>query len=228
MSGALFHGDVETIRRQSRAATDGEDLSEIELVDQLLRRVPGSFETFYQRYNRLVYHCIRTRSNEADVEDLFQDFFERLVDRDYHILKVWQRGTSLPIYLSTVIRNFVIDAHRKKRWWQKPVAGLSEPGAHEERARSSLWPPFVDEGGDETISTAIVLKELRRVGLQAWAKLDGRDRFLVCGKFHRDLTNEAMAERLSLTGGALRTALSRAQARLLTSLKELAPEYFSA
>jgi hypothetical protein len=37
--------------------------------------------------------------------------------------------------------------------------------------------------GEETLTTALVLKELRRIGLQAWAKLDGRDRFLMCGKF---------------------------------------------
>src|SRR6516225_6691098 len=118
------------MRRQSLAATDGDDLSDIELVSQLLCRVPGTFETFYRRYERLIYHCIRTRSNEADVADLFQGFFERLVGREYHILKLWQRGTSLPIYLSTVIWNFVIDAHRKKRKWQVPVGGLSELDAH--------------------------------------------------------------------------------------------------
>jgi RNA polymerase sigma factor (sigma-70 family) len=203
------------MRKQSPAATDRNDLSDIELVDRLLRKVPGTFETFYRRYDRLIYHCIRTRSNGMDVADLFQGFFERLVDRDYHILKVWQRGTSLPIYLSKVIRNFVIDFYRTKRWREAPVGGLTELETHE-------------KDGDETLSTAIILKQLRRVGLQAWAKLDGRDRFLMCGKFHRDLTNEAMAERLSLTGGALRTALSRAQVRLLASLKALAPEYFPA
>jgi hypothetical protein len=42
------------------------------------------------------------------------------------------------------------------------------------------------------------------------------------------LTNAAMAERSNLTSGALRTALSRAQGRLLASLRTLAPEYFPA
>ena len=151
----------------------------------------------------------------ADVADIFQSFFERLVERDYRVLRLWQRGSSLPIYLSKVIRNFVVDFHRKKHWRETPVGGLSELETYE-------------PGGEETLGTALVLKELRRVGLQAWAKLDGRDRLLVCGKFHRDLTNEAMADRLNLTGGALRTALSRAQGRLLANLKTLAPEYFSA
>jgi RNA polymerase sigma factor (sigma-70 family) len=200
---------------QSPASMDGNDYSDIELVDRLLRGVPGAFDLFYRRHERLIYHCIRKRADLVDVTDLFQSFFERLVERDYRVLKLWQRGTSLPIYLSTVVRNFVIDFHRKKRWRESLVGGLSELAAHEKE-------------GEETITTALVLKDLRRIGLQAWTKLDGRDRFLMCGKLHRELSNEAMAIRLKLTEGALRTALSRAQVRLLAGVKALAPEYFPA
>ena len=200
---------------QSPASMDGNDYSDIELVDRLLRGVPGAFDLFYRRHERLIYHCISTRADAADVTDLFQSFFERLVERDYHVLKLWQRGASLPIYLSTVVRNFVIDFHRKKRWRENLVGGLSELEAHESE-------------GEETLTTTLVLKDLRRIGLQAWAKLDGRDRFLMCSKLHRELSNEAMADRLKLTEGALRTALSRAQVRLLAGVKTLAPEYFSA
>jgi RNA polymerase sigma factor (sigma-70 family) len=199
----------------SLACNDGSDFSDIELVDRLLRGVPGAFDLFYRRHERLIYHCIRARADPADVADLFQSFFERLVDRDYHVLRLWQRGTSLPIYLSTVVRNFVIDFHRKKRWRENLVGGLSELEAHESE-------------GEETLTTALVLKDLRRVGLKAWAKLDGRDKFLMCSKFHRELSNKAMADRLKLTEGALRTALSRAQVRLLAGVKRLAPEYFPA
>jgi RNA polymerase sigma factor (sigma-70 family) len=204
------------MRTQPVAPTNGNDFSDIELVDRLLRGAPGAFDVFYRRHERLIYHCIRARADAADVTDLFQSFFERLVERDYRVLKLWQRGTSLPIYLSKVIRNFVIDFYRKKRWREQPVGGLSELEAHERRV------------GEETITTALVLTELRRIGLQAWAKLDGRDRFLMCGKFHRELSNEAMAARLKLAEGALRTALSRAQVRLLAGVKALAPEYFPA
>jgi RNA polymerase sigma factor (sigma-70 family) len=199
---------------RSRAHREDSDFSDVELADRLLRRVPGAFELFYRRHERLIYHCIRARADPADVADLFQSFFEHLVKSDYHVLRLWQRGSSLAVYLSRVIRNFVIDFHRTKRGRETPVGGLCELETHEPEA-------------EETLTTAIVLKELRQKGLQAWAKLDSRDRFLMCGKLHRELTNEAMAERLNLTSGALRTAISRAQARLLASLKTLAPEYFS-
>ena len=206
------------MHKQSRARNVGKNYSDIEIVDRLLRGLPGAFDSFYQRYERLIYHCIRSRADAADADDIFQSFFEHLMERDYRVLRLWQRDSSLTIYLTTVIRNFVADFHRKKQRRgrrETPEGGLFELETHE---------PVVEE----RLTTAIVLKELRRVALRAWATLDGRDRLLVCWKFHRDLTNDEMAERLNpqLTSGALRTALSRAQGRFLASLKTLAPEYF--
>lgn len=191
------------------------ELSDLELVDRVVRGTRGAFDQFYQRHHRLVYHCIRSRADTADVNDLFQSFFERLIEHEFHILKLWQRGTSLPIYLSKVIRNFVIDFHRSKRRREEVVGGLSELEA-------------LASGEDESITTKIMLKELRRKGIEAWSKLDDRDRILVCCKYHRDLSNEDLAARLALSAGTLRTALSRAQARLLESLRSLVPEYFPA
>jgi len=187
-----------------------------EVVDRLLRGVPGAFDLFFHRFERLIYHCIRARADAADVDDIFQSFFERLVESDYRALQLWQRGSSLKIYLSRVVRNFVVDFDRKKHKWERrenPVGGLLDLEPHETE-------------GQEALVTGLVLRQLRRRGLEAWARLDGRDRLLVCDRFHRDLTNEVIAERLNLTSGALRTALSRAQGRLLATLKELAPEYF--
>ena len=193
----------------------------------ILASQPGVSCYRLTRDNRLIYHCIRRRADVVDVDDLFQSFFERLLGRDYHILQLWQRGTSLPIYLSRVIRNFVIDFHRTKRSRQKTADALS--------GLALIDTPLVNEGTTsgaplkgEEITPAFELKELRRLGLQAWAKLEVRDRALTCGKFHRELSNEAMAVRLKLTEGALRTALFRAQGRLLAGLKTLAPEYFPA
>ena len=200
-------------------------LSDIELIDRLLRGEPGTFDLFYQRHKRVVYHCIRARADAMDADDLLQSFFERLMEGNYHILKLWQRGTSLPIYLSRVIRNFIIDFHRAKRSRERTVDALA--------GLALIDTPLAKEGTasgaplrTEEITPNIELIELKRLGLQAWAKLDPRDRFLVCGKLHRELSNEAMAGRLKLTEGALRTALSRAQGRLLAGLKITAPEYF--
>jgi len=191
----------------------GDDISDIELVDLVVRGYPGAFRRFYQRHSQLIYACIRKRANAADVDDVFQAFFERLVAKEFRPLQLWRRGTSLPVYLAKVVRNFVVDFYRAKKSREEAVGGAAEIEA--------LLDPQ-----EETLSLKGQLDELRRLGIRAWAALDKRDRVMICDRFHRDRTNDEIAERLQLTPGALRTALSRAQARLLGGLKTLAPEFF--
>jgi DNA-directed RNA polymerase specialized sigma24 family protein len=145
--------------------------------------------------------------------DSRQAFFERLMKRDYRVLQLWQRGTSLPVYLAKVVRNFVIDFHRARRLREQAVGGTAE-----------LEPFAAPE--PETISATSHLKELRHIGIRAWAVLEPRDRQLICDRLHRDLDNETIAQRLKVSPGTLRTAMSRAQARYLALVRQRAPEFF--
>jgi RNA polymerase sigma factor (sigma-70 family) len=199
-----------TLPRAPAAATEPSD---IELVDNVLRAVPGAVEAFYRRHSQLIYHCIRSRADRQDVDDIFQAFFERLMKRDYRVLRLWQRGSSLPMYLAKVVRNFVIDFHRARRGREEAVGGTIE-----------LEP--LSGAQAETISAASHLRELRQVGIRAWAVLEPRDRKLICDRLHRDLDNDTIARRLQLSAGTLRTAMSRAQARHLGQVRQLAPEFF--
>ncbi len=219
----------QTVANQAKIKTarDETGLSDLELVDRLLHGTPDAFEMFYRRHQRLIYHCVRASADAMDVEDLVHGWFERLLAQDYRMLRLWQRGTSLPLYLSRVIRNFVIDFYRAKRSREKTadavarLALIDRPPLKEGTMAGA--PPRVED-----ITPALELRDLRRLGLQVWASLDRRDRFLVCGKLHRELSHHELATRLGLTEGALRTALSRAQSRLLAGLKIKAPEYFPA
>src|SRR5258708_12306811 len=109
-----------------RAPAAANEPSDIELVDDVLRGAPAAVEAFFRRHSQLIYHCIRARADRQDVDDIFQAFFERLVKREYRVLQLWQRGTSLPMHLSKVVRNFVIDFHRANRFREEAVAGTPE------------------------------------------------------------------------------------------------------
>ena len=196
-----------------RAPAAATEPSDIELVDNVLRLAPGAVEAFYRRHSQLIYHCIRSRADRQDIDDIFQAFFERLMKQDYRVLRLWQRGTSLPVYLSKVVRNFVIDFHRARRLREQAGGSTAE-----------LEPFAAPE--PETISAASHLKELRHIGVRAWAVLEPRDRQLICDRLHRDLDNETIAQRLKLSSGTLRTAMSRAQARYLALVRQRAPEFF--
>ena len=197
----------------ARAPIPAADLSDIELVDNVLQGAPGAIEAFYHRHSRLIYHCIRSRTGGQDVDDIFQAFFERLLKSGFRPLQLWQRGSSLPVYLSSVIRNFVTDFHRSRRLREEAVGGTME-----------LEP--LSGGEAETITATTHLTELRQIGIRAWAVLEARDRRLVCDRLHRDLDNETIAQRLKLSVGTLRTAMSRAQSRYLAHVRQLAPEFF--
>jgi len=197
----------------ARAPIPPPELSDIELVDNVLRGAPGAVESFYQRHSQLIFHCIRSRADRQDVDDVFQAFFERLLKNDYRVLQLWQRGTSLPMYLAKVVRNFVIDFHRARRRREEAVGGTTE------------LEPLAGPAA-ETISAASHLKELRHIGIRAWAVLEPRDRKLICDRLHRDLDNDTIAQRLHVSAGTLRTAMSRAQARYLAVVRQRAPEFF--
>src|SRR5256885_15216248 len=98
----------------------------MELVDLVVRGHPDAFRRFYQRHSRLIHACIRKRANAADVDDVFQAFFERLVAKEFRPLQLWQRGTSLPVYLAKVVRNFVVDFYRAKKSREEAIGGGEE------------------------------------------------------------------------------------------------------
>ena len=203
---------------RGRASVEDGRISDIELVDTVIRSVPGAFDKFYGQYGQLIRGCIRKRAEARDVDDLFQGFFLHLIKNDYRVLLFWQRGNSLPIYLSVVVKNYVIDFQRRHR-----------PG--ESRGDTSDLEGILDTDpsrpeNQETITTALELKDLRRSGIKAWAELEARDRSLMCDKLHRNLSNEAIAQRLQNHVGTIRTAISRGQFRLMGHLRKLAPEYF--
>ena len=78
----------------ARAPIPSADLSDIELVDNVLRGAPGAIDAFYHRHSRLIYHCIRSRTGGQDVDDIFQAFFERLLKTGFRPLQLWQRGSA--------------------------------------------------------------------------------------------------------------------------------------
>src|SRR3954462_12081855 len=139
----------------SRIGRGGSDvpLREIDrlLIDRCLRREPGAWNDFVDRYIGLIYHVIHHVSHArslslsaADIEDIAAEVFLGLVDDEYKVLRRFKGASSLPTYLTVVARRIcvkeVIKRHRE--------AELGHTQAH----RSSL---DEDPSGEaEAIATA--------------------------------------------------------------------------
>jgi RNA polymerase sigma-70 factor (ECF subfamily) len=95
-----------------------------QLIDRCLRKEPGAWNDFVERYMGLIYHVIHHVSHArslvlsaADIEDIAAEIFLGIVDDDYGVLRRFKGTSALPTYLTVVARRIcvkeVIKRHRE-------------------------------------------------------------------------------------------------------------------
>jgi len=95
-----------------------------QLIDRCMRKEPGAWNDFVDRYMGLIYHVIHHVSHarslvlsDADIEDIAAEIFLALVDDNYSVLRRFKGASSLPTYLTVVARRIcvkeVIKRHRE-------------------------------------------------------------------------------------------------------------------
>jgi RNA polymerase sigma-70 factor (ECF subfamily) len=95
-----------------------------QLIDRCLRKEPGAWNDFVDRYMGLIYHVIHHVSHArsialsgADIEDIAAEIFLAIVDDDYGVLRRFNGASALPTYLTVVARRVcvkeVIKRHRE-------------------------------------------------------------------------------------------------------------------
>jgi RNA polymerase sigma-70 factor, ECF subfamily len=128
-----------------------------QLIDRCLRKEPGAWNDFVDRYMGLIYHVIhhaaharsRVLSSE-DVEDIAAEVFLRIVDDNYAVLRRFKGISSLPTYLTVVARRIAVkDLIRRHR---------EEELAHTNAHRASL-----DNGSPEDAEAIISAEEVERM-----------------------------------------------------------------
>lgn len=86
-----------------------------QLLDRCLRKEPGAWNDFVDRYMGLIYHVIHHVSHSrslvltsADIEDIAAEIFLEVVDDDYSVLRRFKGASSLPTYLTVVARRICV------------------------------------------------------------------------------------------------------------------------
>ena len=86
-----------------------------QLLDRCLGHQPRAWNDFVDRYMGLIYHVIHhvahARSmtiSEADIEDIAAEVFLAIVDDDYKLLRAFKGESSLPTYLTVVVRRICV------------------------------------------------------------------------------------------------------------------------
>ena len=215
-------GGTTSVRFQQRhwmfwqRRTDGrlDGVSDVELVNRLASGDMTAFTAFYNRYAKLIYHCIQQIEKDL-ADDVFQDFFLRLQKTQFNALQLWNRSRPLPNYLRQVVRNFVLDRLRSEKRYrdQKGSDALDELEIAAEEASAQ---------------EKLEMRQMRKGAISAWAQLaSAKDRRLICGKYYRDTPSSVAADREGLNANAFRKALFDAQRRYMALVKVSIPEYFS-
>ncbi len=122
-----------------------------QLIDRCLRKEPGAWNDFVDRYMGLIYHVIHhvsharsTVLSAPDIEDIAAEVFLGIVDDDYGVLRRFKGSSSLPTYLTVVARRIcvkeVVKRHRESELGhtQAHRAGIaSEDGSGEAESIAS-------------------------------------------------------------------------------------------
>ena len=107
-----------------------------DLIEQCTRGDKGAWDAFVDQYGALIYAAVVRAigrgghvSNER-IEDITQDVFVRLVDRDYRLLRTYDPSrAALTTWLTIVARSTAIDAVRRKGLPTVPLDDQAEPAS---------------------------------------------------------------------------------------------------
>lgn len=127
------------------------------LIDRCLRKEPGAWNDFVDRYMGLIYHVIhhaaharsRVLSSE-DIEDIAAEIMLKIVDDDYGVLRCFKGNSSLPTYLTVIARRIA-------------VKELIRRHREEELGHTNAHRAFVDDGTPEDAEAVVSAEEVERM-----------------------------------------------------------------
>lgn len=185
-------------------------LSEIDrkLIDRCLKREPGAWNDFVDRYLGLIYHVIQhvahARSrvvSQADMEDIAAEILLRVVDDDYDVLRRYKATSSLPTYLTVIARRICVKEMIKRQ----REAELAHSSAH----RANL-----NDASDEVESIATA-EEVKRM----LEELPEREAEVVRLYHLKYMNYREIGKRLGIPEASVGPILSKARKRLQNTVE---------
>jgi len=174
------------------------------LVAALILGDPDAAGVFVRRWSPVIYGIARQefRLSEADAQDVFQSVFERLCEKDFRRLRLWNGRGSLGGYLRRLVRNLIIDRLRGSHDCPEPDLDPEE-GEVDEPVRG-----LVRDAEAECIRGAI-------------DHLRDRDQRLIRRRHWQEASYRDIAEAEDMSVNNVGVALLRAERRLAAWIERL-------
>ena len=180
------------------------------LIDRCLKKEPGAWNDFVDRYMGLIYHVIHHASHSRsrilsseDVEDIAAEVLLKVVDNDYSTLKKFKGISSLPTYLTVIARRVCVKELIKRQ-------------REEELGHTNAHRAFVDEGNPDEAEAIVTAEEVQRM----LEELPERDAEVV-RLYHLKYQNyRQIGKKLGIPENSVGPILAKARKRLRETAEE--------
>lgn len=177
-----------------------------DLLNRCLRKEPGAWNDFVDRYLSLIYHVINytaylrsVRLGSEDVEDIAAEILLQLVEENFKILRQFRGESSLATYLTVVARRLCVRelVRRKKRQEALARGDVVVPPSEVEDD------PAAQKGLERLEEVEYLLKHLK-----------GREREIVRLYYLEGRTYEEISIETNVPVNTIGVVLSRAREKL--------------
>ncbi|CAN5551294.1 sigma-70 family RNA polymerase sigma factor [soil metagenome] len=176
-----------------------------DLLTRCLKKQPGSWNDFVDRFLSLFYHVIHSTAhlrsaklNSEDIEDIAAEILLQIVTDDYKVLRQFKGQASLATYMTVIARRISVHEITKRQ-------------AVKDAVRKGLAHAPIED--DEPASVMKSIERLDEVD-RLVRKLSGREREIVRLYYLEGRTYEEISTETGVAVNTIGSVLSRARTRL--------------
>lgn len=177
------------------------------LLDRCLKRQPGAWNDFVDRFLGLIYHTIHHTAHlrsvtlqPEDTEDIAAEILLQIIAKDYAVLRQFKGNSSLATYLAVIARRICVHELAKRA-----AAHEVQPGKAKDVAETE---PIAEQRGAE-----VGLESLEEVQ-KLLARLPSKERKVVALFYLEGRSYEEISSELDVPVNTIGPILSRAKKKL--------------
>ncbi len=182
------------------------------LVRALLEGELGAWDLFVERYAALVSAVVRrilrgrgVRPSQSDVDDLVENTFVALLERDGRLLRKYDPTHKLVTYLGVIART---QCHR---WLRARKAKAELP--------DEMWGESLADSGALPAPVGLARGEMLDAVRDGMTELSDRERDLLKAFYFEGQDYKELSEKLGMSINSIGAALTRARAKLEAAMK---------
>lgn len=196
------------------------EITDIELVNQVLEGNEPAFVELIKRYQKRVISTIKSiigDVSQQDLEDITQDIFILI----FKALKGFRAESLFSTYITTIAMRHCYKVSKNRR--RKKFLFFSYDSIDQETDKNSIKESFA---GDSLTDKSLILEENTNTVINALQKLPEEFRTVMVFRIVEEMSVEEVAKLLNISEGTVKSRLSRAKDKMKEILKNDSFEFY--